>query len=59
MSASMIHNDAIWSSDKLQIAMYAQDRYQLDIREPSLHNAAWELRCGYASAEQPGGRRCS
>ena len=54
-TASMIHNNATWSGDKLQIAMYTKDRYRLDIRVPSLHDAAWELlRGGCASAELSG-----
>ena len=51
-TASMIHNKATWSGDKLQIAMYTEDHYRLDVRVPSLHDAAWELlRGGCASAE--------
>ena len=55
VTASMIHENATWSGDKLQIAMYAVDRYRLDVRVPSLHDAAWELlRGGCASAELSG-----
>ena len=51
-TASMVHNNATWSGDSLQIATNAQNRYRLDCRVPSLHDAAWELlRGGCASAE--------
>lgn len=43
VTASMILNDATWAGDKLQIAVYAEDRYQIEVRVPSLHDAAWAL----------------
>ena len=52
VTAAMVHNNATWSSDKLQISEFAQDRYQLDVRVPLLHDAAWKLlRDGCASAK--------
>ena len=41
--ASMIRDGATWWGDKLQIATNATDRYRLDVRIPSLQDAAWEL----------------
>lgn len=41
--ASMIREHATWSGDKLQIATNAQDRYRLEVRVPSLQDAAWRL----------------
>ena len=55
--ASMISNEAIWRGDKLQIAVNAINRYRLDVRIPSLRDAAWELirsRCTQAQLSDKG-----
>ena len=41
--ASMISDGATWWGDKFQIATNAMNRYRLDVRIPSLRDAAWEL----------------
>ncbi len=42
-TASLIMDDASWSEDELELAMYAQNRYRLELRVPSLRDAAWAL----------------
>ena len=41
--ASMILDGATWWGEQLQIATIAMDRYRLDVRVPSLRDAAWRL----------------
>ena len=57
VTASMVIDSATWSGDKLQIAVSANDRYRLEARVPSLHDAAWELlrnRCVSAELSDKG-----
>lgn len=42
-TAPLVIDDASWSEDELELAMYAQNRYRLELRVPSLRDAAWAL----------------
>ena len=42
-TASLIMKDASWSEDELEYATYAQNRYRLELRVPTLSEAAWAL----------------
>ena len=42
-TASLVMDDASWSEDELELAAYAQNRYRLELRIPSLRDAAWAL----------------
>ena len=42
-TASLIMKDASWSEDELEYATYAQNRYRLELRVPTLSEATWAL----------------
>ena len=56
--AAMIHEDADWHGDRLQICASASDSYRLNLHVPSLNETAWALlrdRCEQAELS-PSGR---
>ena len=42
-TASLVMKDASWSEDELEYATYAQNRYRLELRVPTLPEATWAL----------------
>ncbi len=42
-TASLIMKDASWSEDELEYATYAQNRYRIELRVPTLPEATWAL----------------
>ena len=42
-TASLIMKDTSWSEDELELATYAHGRYRLQLRVPTLSDAAWAL----------------
>lgn len=43
VTASMIHDEATWRGDKLQIPTHAATSFNLEIRVPTQHDTAWAL----------------
>jgi len=42
-TAALVKDEASWSEDELEIATYASNRFRLELRVPSLSDAAWAL----------------